>query len=841
MIFLKYIYPFFYFVSIIIILGRSYRRYFYKDTDFTWLAIITLAINSLTVFFYAFMNLSETMFTAYQFAQYATMTSMIMFPVLVALVFSFSEEYGKKNVMETQRRTIAPRTIIVNTLSWFLMLLIAVIMYVKPPSILSLKPVSFANGEYSFIYGWSNNSPYALIITVMNMIQLNFLFYKALFLQKKTAENTVKVKIKTDIAVCTLCNMLIFLFDIILPLFQRYVVPTITPIVFGVMIVSILKILGRIPQNKIFPQVFALKIFNTVEDAVVFIDSDFKIIYTNKFFNKLFEVDDSIKKDIRVFLPANFDMQKLTTDHTEIIQISTSKKKYLQMKYAVQLDRYGDLLGSVLIFHDFTALIVKALALGYETKNINEKVFDKNKQFVKQNRYMQAQIKQKNFLHNEYLHLLEIDTLTQAYNGNYFLHAVENKIANNETNFSVFSIDIKDFKYINDLRGHWFGDFVLIKVVDTIHRFISADNAVLSRTDGDNFLLLHNSISNVNDAIIFARVLSNLISEIKTVNNFEISISVLIGICIYERGMTAEEIIDNASLASLQANTQEGTRYVVFTPEISRNITERFKLIAEIKHACDNNEFIPFYQPQVLVKRDGSQKIIGYESLVRWQHPKRGLLSPFYFIEVAESSGSVVPMSYSILRQACLDINTLLQSGFHDFTVSVNLSAKQLNSEAFIKTVSDIFAETNVDTGHLEFEITETELLVYNKRILAKCIELKKMGIKISVDDFGVAFASFNYIKTLPIDKMKIDKSFVDEIGKNKRIEQILYIVMEFAKVCNLKIVVEGVEYKEQLDFLLQQNDNIIIQGYYFYKPVPFKNIFNEKILPYYDAKHYGE
>ena len=168
----------------------------------------------------------------------------------------------------------------------------------------------------------------------------------------------------------------------------------------------------------------------------------------------------------------------------------------------------------------------------------------------------------------------------------------------------------------------------------------------------------------------------------------------------------------------------------------------------------------------------------------------------------------------------------------------MNLSAKQLNSELFIKTVSSIFEETNVDTSYLEFEITETELLVYNERVLAKCLELKRMGIKISIDDFGVAFASFNYVKTLPIDKMKIDKSFVDEIGKSQRVEQILHIVMQFAKLCNLKLVIEGVEHKEQLDFLLAQNDDIIIQGYYFYKPIKFETLLEENIFPHYDAKH---
>lgn len=835
---IKYIYPLTCFIAIIITLGHAYRRYFYHNTILAWSTEIALGLNSLAAVFYAFMHLSSSIFTAYTFVLYANITTLLLFPVLVVLTVDILAKHYKKNIKAEKKRIVKFTCIIANLIACFFVAIIFVFMYFKPPLVLSIVQLTFQNLSTINVYGWSNTSIYCLIANAINLFQLNLLFLCVLIIQRRTAESISKSVVKKNIALWILCNIALPLIDVILPAMHIYKMPTLAPVIFGVMLLVTIQILGYIPQNKIFPQVFSLKIFDSLEDAVAFVDADFKIIYTNAFFKELFELKDVMQKDIRKIFPANFDMEKLKRNYQGIIQVSTSKKKYLKLKYAIQKDAYGDLLGGVLIFHDFTALIVESLALSYEAENINANVLRKSKQIVDQNKYMQEQIKRKEFLHNEYMHLLQIDTITQAYNRDYFLRAVERKIANTETGFCVFSIDIKNFKYINDVRGHWIGDLVLVKFADAIHKLVGNNVGVLARTDSDNFLLLHNSIDNQNDAIIFSRVLSNFVSEIKMINNFEVSISAAVGICLYEIGMDAEEIINNAELANLQANTQNTERYVVFTPEISKTITERFKLIAEMKHSCEHNEFIPYYQPQVLVKRDGTKKIIGYESLARWQHPSRGVLTPYHFLEVAEACGSIVQISYSILRQACENINTLIQKGFDEFTVSVNLSAKQLNSELFIKTVSSIFEETNVDTSYLEFEITETELLVYNERVLVKCLELKRMGIRISIDDFGVAFASFNYVKTLPIDKMKIDKSFVDEIGKSQRVEQILHIVMQFAKLCNLKLVIEGVEHKEQLDFLLAQNDDIIIQGYYFYKPIKFETLLEENIFPHYDAKH---
>lgn len=835
MFFLRFLYPIICLLITITTLGRLSRRYFCENTPFTWLAFIVLALNALAVLFYSILCSSINIFCVYRFSLYALSFSIPIFPILISLSLRLTVEYNQRSKFKKFFKSKNLIYLGIQVISCLEVFVLSLLIYLKPASIHNLHPLTYTSKTLSVIWGWAIDSPYILLINLMSLIAINFIFIGVLFIRQRTSVKEARSNLPRYIAFSLILNLISLLNDIIFPLIGIYFLPPTMPLSFMILLILALKVVSKIPQTSILPQIFSLKIFDTLEDAIAFVDLDFKIIYANKFFSILFE-QDVLNKYIEDIFPEKFDLDRLKNDFVSMIQVSTSKKKYLSMKYTIQKDNFGDLIGGVIILQDYSNLMLDTMKLSYEAKNINKIFFEKNKQLIRHNRVLKAQLNRRNYLQEEYTHLLRFDNLTQVYNRNYFFNILEKTIKEGKNNFSVFSIDINNFKYINDLKGHWVGDLVLIELAKTIKDFLGTDG-VLARADSDNFLLLHNYIASSEEALIFSRILSNLITDIKTIKDMDIYISISVGICFYETGMLAEDIINNAELANLQASFETDTKYIIFTSDISKSISERFQLISEMKKSSERLEFIPYYQPQVRVSKDGSQKIYAYEALARWQHPKRGLLSPFFFIEVAESSGLIVDISYSILRQACIFINELIEQGFDNFKISVNLSAKQLNSEGFIKIISDIFEETQVKTSYLEFEITETELLVYNKRMLSKCIELKKLGISISIDDFGVAFASFNYIKNLPIDKMKIDKSFVDQIGKDKRTEQILYVILEFAKVCGIEVVVEGVEYKEQLDFLLEQSSSIIIQGFYFYQAMPAKQIFEKKILPQYDAK----
>lgn len=829
--FLKTLFPAIYFLLLLFSLGWIAKKYSFEHSDLSWLNFWIVFLNSFSSLMYLFMCVSPTPSQAFRFLMFALTAYIAMFVALMSLVYKLSMYFidtvvVKKRFVFNSQLYLSGQCLVIMQAALLLLL-----QYLLPPIYLVMKPVVCILDKMYIRYAWQTQNIYAPVVTIMNLLAIDLLYYTVSHIQKATTKHeNDRFKILYNLGLL-LSNIVIVVFDIVLPFLNIFIMPPIMPIAVAIIVMIIIRLITHLPIASIMPQIFAMKIFDLLEYAIVFVDDDLNIIYANKYFSTLFEKKNTKNQNIAEFLPDDFDFQNIVDGYQTLLQVNTTKKKYINLKYNVQNDIFGQALGGVFLLADFTELTVDAMNLTFEYKNINKKIAEKNYQLLKQNKRLRDQLNHRDFLQKEYMHLLKSDDLTQVYNRDYFFKLVTEKIEAGDKGFSVFSIDINNFKYINDLRGHWLGDLVLVKIAETLKDIVAADG-IVARTDGDNFLLLHNNIANENDAEIFGRILLNLVSEIKSIDNFEVSVSVSIGACIYQNGMSTEDVINNAQLANLQANLHQDKKYILFTPKISEEITTRFRLIIEIKQSCEENRFIPYYQPQVLVTKDGLQKIVGYESLARWHHPTRGILTPFFFIPVAESSGTVIPISYSILRQSCYAINDLMVRGFTDFTVSVNLSAKQLNSETFLQVVTDIFAETKVDTTHLEFEITETELLVYNERILSKCLELKKMGIRISIDDFGVAFASFNYIKNLPIDKMKIDKSFVDKIGKDKRAEEILYIVLEFAKICNLKVVVEGVEKKYQLDFLLKQNDNIIIQGYYFFKPSPYERIVNENIFP---------
>lgn len=835
MIVFKYLYLIVSVCFVIFVLGKLARQYMHEQTSFTWLAFIVATLNALLIFFYSILCSSINVYRSYKLCTYILISSVPIFPILLLLTLNIIVEYNQRSEVKKILKFKNFFYILINVTGCFQMALLFLLIYIGPALDTKLLPFTVNTAKYGIMLGWSLENTFLSLSNIMNLAVVNFLFACMRNIQRRRIKKDAQKKHYRIIIFNTVLTTLAVLNDIILVHFDIILYPPITPIVVLILLLHSLKIIQDIPNTKILPQVFSLNIFDTLEDGIAFINLNYTIIYVNAFLSVIFE-EDLLYKNLLTILPDSFKIEKLKDNYVGIIQISTSKKKYVRMNYAVQRDRFGDLIGGIIVFQDYTDVIVEEMSLEYETHNINKIFAEKNKQLIRQNNVLKSQLNRRNYLQEEYIHLLQYDTLTQVYTRAYFFEMLEKKIKSGDEHFAVFSIDISDFKYLNDIKGHWLGDLVLIEVAKNIKQFL-ADDGILARADGDNFLLLHNNIKTKEELAIFSRLISNVVSDIKAINDLKIYISISIGICMYEQGMHADDLVNNAELANLQAGFERGKKYVIFTSEISHSISERFKLISEIKKSCEHSDFLPFYQPQVLVNRDGSQKISGYESLARWNHPDRGLLSPYFFIGVAEASGMIVTIGYAILRKACHDINCLVHKGCTNFKISVNLSAKQLNSENFIKTVREIFTETKVNTSYLEFEITETELLVYNNRILSKCIELKAMGISIAIDDFGVAFASFNYIKTLPIDKMKIDKSFIDDIGVNKRTEQILYVVLEFAKVCNLDVVVEGVEHKYQLDFLLKQTNDIIIQGYYYYKPMPFETILHENIFPHRTAQ----
>ena len=381
----------------------------------------------------------------------------------------------------------------------------------------------------------------------------------------------------------------------------------------------------------------------------------------------------------------------------------------------------------------------------------------------------------------------------------------------------IMDIDIDNFKNINDTLGHSYGDELLIDVTHRLKQAIN-ENDYLARIGGDEFVIL---TQNLDDTASY----EEKIKKVRNVFNFpfvlstkEYFVTVSIGVGFAPKdGKTAQQIIKNMDSAMYMAKANGKNTYAYFEPALNQMITDKMELQSELRKAIDNKEFILHYQAKVDIN---SKKISGFEALIRWNHPSKGLLYPNDFIYLAEESGLIVPIGKWVLKNACNQLNKWSQLGYTDITMGVNLSARQFKDKDLIQTVYEIINETGIDAKRLELEITESAALEDIDYTIETIKEIQKFGVSFSLDDFGTGYSSMSYLKRLPVNNLKIDKSFLDTIMEDTSDQKIVQAIISLAENLNLNVIAEGVERFEQEKFLQEANCNEA-QGFLYSKPVP--------------------
>ncbi len=381
-------------------------------------------------------------------------------------------------------------------------------------------------------------------------------------------------------------------------------------------------------------------------------------------------------------------------------------------------------------------------------------------------------------------------------------------------------MDIDNFKLINDTLGHEIGDDLLRNFSQRLISNFPA-NTMISRFGSDEFVIVIDEIDSVEDV---EELVSGFLSSVTTpffIEGQKIYITVTAGISVYPiDGSDPQTLLRNADIAMHHAKEYGKSSYKFFTNELNIKVNERFSLEAELREALANEEFVLYYQPQFDLE---TTQMVGVEALLRWHHPDKGLILPNRFIEVAEEMDLIVPLGEWILRKACEDGVKLMEEGF-PLKVAVNISANQFSYGGFLESLKSILDETGFDPRLLEIEITESALMK-NKNEAAKILkELKEMGITIAIDDFGTSYSSLNYLKYFPVDKLKIDRSFIGDIVSDPNDVAIATTIIAIAHNLGLKATAEGVENGEQLLFLkLWQCDEA--QGFYFSPPVTLESL----------------
>jgi len=396
-----------------------------------------------------------------------------------------------------------------------------------------------------------------------------------------------------------------------------------------------------------------------------------------------------------------------------------------------------------------------------------------------------------------------------------FQDSVELKSKKNKKQYFV-AINIDRFSYINLLYGYRIGDQLLIDIANRIkHKLRDKDS--IYRFSGDIYILLVRDIEEVETLINIVERVFDLIRKPYMIDGKEILITASFGISLYpDDGISYENLLQNAETALREAK-QSGKNAIKFFSEVMNlKATRWFVLGNQLNSAILNNELCVYYQIQV---DNTSKKVIGVESLVRWNHKEYGVLSPDEFIPFAETSGLIIPLGYWVIENVFKQIRNHIDKGYRLIKYSINLSAKQLEDKDFIVKVNELLKGYQLNSENIVFEITESSAMLnpdVSNRVLN---QLKENGFHIAMDDFGTGFSSLSVLNQFPIDILKIDRSFISHISKDKKKEQLTLAILAMAEIIGLKTVAEGVEFEEDVAFLAIQKCDVL-QGYYFSKPI---------------------
>ena len=436
------------------------------------------------------------------------------------------------------------------------------------------------------------------------------------------------------------------------------------------------------------------------------------------------------------------------------------------------------------------------------------------------------------------------DELTSLPNRLLLAQELENRVyacKTNKQSVALLAIDLDEFKRVNDSLGHSVGDKILREVSEILRASVrtiapagnvgrntdSAQDSVISRMGGDEFVVVLNDIRQVEDAAIAARRLQKNLTQPISIDGKEIVLSCSIGISAYPNDCDdAETLLKNAVSAMNHSKAAGRDRYQFYDSSMNARAFEKLSMEANLRKALEEEQFELYFQPKIEI---ASGKVIGAEALIRWVHPDLGLISPIEFIPVAEETGLVLPIGQWIIKSAAETIASWRENGLADLKLAINVSAAQFAAPDLPEIFATTVRQADIPPSNLEIEITESLLMHDVNEVLKQLFELKEHGIDIWIDDFGTGYSSLSYLKQLPISGLKIDQSFVREMASNENDLAIVTAVIGLAKNLQLGVVAEGVEEVEQLELLAAKNCDIA-QGFHYSRPLR-KNDFDTWVL----------
>ncbi len=419
-----------------------------------------------------------------------------------------------------------------------------------------------------------------------------------------------------------------------------------------------------------------------------------------------------------------------------------------------------------------------------------------------------------------FTYLLHHDPLTDLPNRRLLMDRVGQAIKQAERDKSILAflfVNLDRFKWINDSAGHDTGDRLLITVAKRLKACIRSSDTI-SRVVGDEFALLLGGPSDMEHVSTISQNILETMAQPLRFDGHDFSITASIGISLYPMdGCSGEALLNCAKRAVYRVKEQGRNAYQFYSEEMNLRSAELMVMRTEMRRALDREEFRVYYQPQVALK---TGKISGMEALVRWEHPEKGFISPGAFIPLAEETNLILPLGKWVLETACRQTKVWIEEGFPELRVSVNLSTRQFQHEKLVDLVSSILVKTQLKPEQLELEITESIAMKDVSKSIETMSRLNKLGVQWAVDDFGTGYSSLSYLRKFSFDTLKVDRSFIHNLLTNPDAECLTSAIIAMAHTLRLKVIVEGVETKEQLAFS-RSNPVDAIQGFYFSRALP--------------------
>jgi len=493
-----------------------------------------------------------------------------------------------------------------------------------------------------------------------------------------------------------------------------------------------------------------------------------------------------------------------------------SDQEVIDNNKAMKFEEYGNVKGKLLYlevykapFYDKDGKIIGTVGAGRDITQLKKTQIDLENSL----KILDEQKKEMIYLENH-------DSLTDLPNKALFMDRLEQSISlakKNKSKVAILCIDLDHFKEINDSLGHEIGDKVLLEVSHRMKKEID-ESVTISRFGGDEFSLILNNIQNIDEVINKILKLMKVLEEPITIDTNTLYVSMSIGASLYPSdGKSANILLKNADAAMFKAKNDGRNTYSFYDENMTQKAYERIFLETALRQALETDEFVVYYQPQIDAKEN---KLIGMEALVRWEHKTMGLVFPDKFIPLAEMTGMIVKLDRLVMKKAFEQHSKWHKAGYNHGKLSLNLSIKQLEEDDFIDFVKSLLSDRECIANHIEFEVTESQIMANPDKSIKVLQELNDLGISISVDDFGTGYSSLSYLKKLPISKLKIDRSFVMDLPNDMDDVAISKTIINLCQGLNLNVIAEGVETKEQRDFLLENGCNYI-QGYLYSRPIP--------------------